>query len=952
MHDGEVPDDEEVMDMSSNIALVTFQKELEESIGRFEEYMKSLSVPKNNAELSVSTPETKTTVTSDDESPYFSRNVDSLIDSTDRSHASSSERRKHNRTLSLTGIQSVLLSQFAEQPLEELVGEAFGVPRAEPCKRIEKRQGEDVAKHQDTFQKEDAALAQITNRLREKVSELKHKQEEHQQQLDELRQSDWLASDDDGEAEEEEASNDNKLKLDLQRFGFGSVASDAVSIENKEDKKSTKEIKEETGGPPLEFCASPSYVTKMIQEHALQFESKIIQKDATSFLSGEDRIEAMSFLVDGDTSVACSDLTYPSSISRKDVCYTSTGAADTIFSSPQSDYRRMRENARLAQDRLKEELAKLGLRPSKANEVYEKHVEATDEAPSLKKAYHPWSKDIAQTYGRLASNSCDASEVSSVVLNQDSERIAEEKKEEHTGVSSFGQKDNSEQENLVEPTLDETNSSMNVSHDSCIWLDQENKLKKYQTIEDRCEIQMALSDESNHSGEVHLISSPVTLLDDQNQEYQGISEPSKASTADRKGNIFSSLRIVAATSEGEDDKTYAKVNHTPSNDKVSRSFGTLSDFGSGKSNNVSFESDCWSIEHSVDDARAVLGEEANQREDFSTERCSDKPLDPKVVKWMSDGDLQKRSSKQAVSPLSTGSGAKSKRTSQKDIICEFPSETKSISGGIALVETSDEIEAQRFQRDGFLVIEDSFDSKITLLKLYDERVESIAEAPKRKVSQCTKRRHFIIFLILVMGVTAFFLGIFLSPNNPFTSNARKNTAPAPAPAQPKGSGQFFDFSGVTPVPTFRLVPTPAPVFANSPISSPVAAPILVTNTSSSTPSPTQTNCTNSIESIQSCYPDWSNISISFLNCHPLVGDWIGIYNISADPQDLQQPLLWIWTCGAQSCLGAAYSETVVFEEPIETGFYKAYLVHRNPGGPYSAYAASRMFRVAANNTAC
>ena len=105
----------------------------------------------------------------------------------------------------------------------------------------------------------------------------------------------------------------------------------------------------------------------------------------------------------------------------------------------------------------------------------------------------------------------------------------------------------------------------------------------------------------------------------------------------------------------------------------------------------------------------------------------------------------------------------------------------------------------------------------------------------------------------------------------------------------------------------------------------------------------------------SVYEFNEDITVSFQNSMPEKDDWVGIYEYDVDTEYLGEPLLWLWTCGSQSCSTAVMSGSVVFGEahpdeagttrwPLQKGNYIAVL-SRNTGVPYPAIAVSDPFEV-------
>jgi hypothetical protein len=97
------------------------------------------------------------------------------------------------------------------------------------------------------------------------------------------------------------------------------------------------------------------------------------------------------------------------------------------------------------------------------------------------------------------------------------------------------------------------------------------------------------------------------------------------------------------------------------------------------------------------------------------------------------------------------------------------------------------------------------------------------------------------------------------------------------------------------------------------------------------------------------------IEVEFGNCDPLSDDWVGLYDSSADPDNLDYPLLWLWSCGDQICRRAAHAGDLDFDAssegladwPLQEGIYTVYLLRNSlSGGPYEHFRESRDIRVA------
>jgi hypothetical protein len=142
-----------------------------------------------------------------------------------------------------------------------------------------------------------------------------------------------------------------------------------------------------------------------------------------------------------------------------------------------------------------------------------------------------------------------------------------------------------------------------------------------------------------------------------------------------------------------------------------------------------------------------------------------------------------------------------------------------------------------------------------------------------------------------------------------------------------------------------LIPTksPSPQPTASPTSKPSATPTSVP-TSSPSSSPSQCVAELAVVDEADCISKGDTIDLSLNNCKPEDDDWIGIYDWDANPENLGEGYLWSWACGSQDCRTEAKDGEIFFGQnhvdeitrlwPLPNGWYKAFLIRRNPGGPY------------------
>jgi hypothetical protein len=159
-------------------------------------------------------------------------------------------------------------------------------------------------------------------------------------------------------------------------------------------------------------------------------------------------------------------------------------------------------------------------------------------------------------------------------------------------------------------------------------------------------------------------------------------------------------------------------------------------------------------------------------------------------------------------------------------------------------------------------------------------------------------------------------------------------------------------------PTFEpsQMPTPLPT-PKDPSPLPSSVPSLTpTMSPSSVPTGTEAegSCSDSIAVSKSCYNLQESIVLEFRNCNPLADDWIGLYSPPVNETDLGATGSWVWACGSRTCSAAVTSGQVEFifsrGEGVQT--LVAFIVRRNSGGPYVAYASSEEFVVDATGELC
>jgi hypothetical protein len=166
---------------------------------------------------------------------------------------------------------------------------------------------------------------------------------------------------------------------------------------------------------------------------------------------------------------------------------------------------------------------------------------------------------------------------------------------------------------------------------------------------------------------------------------------------------------------------------------------------------------------------------------------------------------------------------------------------------------------------------------------------------------------------------------------------------------------------ITPEPTSAPTtpePTSSPT-TPAPTRKPTSKPTVATQSPTKAPTPRPTICVPEIEYVADCIDIGQKIEVRFTNCNPRADDWIGLYNKDADLTNLGSALHWSWLCGDQNCNKSAKSGTIVFDAnsigppngvwPLERNDYYVYMIRRNSGGPYAAYAETGKMKIREDN---
>jgi hypothetical protein len=110
-----------------------------------------------------------------------------------------------------------------------------------------------------------------------------------------------------------------------------------------------------------------------------------------------------------------------------------------------------------------------------------------------------------------------------------------------------------------------------------------------------------------------------------------------------------------------------------------------------------------------------------------------------------------------------------------------------------------------------------------------------------------------------------------------------------------------------------------------------------------------------VDTDKGSYGVGEDIKVSFADSDPHPQDWVGIYKSNTNLNHLENPLLWLYTCGDQHCNFAVQHDTLTFgsggpdEEsnahlPLPAGNYIAVLARYNHQ-PYEVRAFSHVFSI-------
>jgi hypothetical protein len=105
----------------------------------------------------------------------------------------------------------------------------------------------------------------------------------------------------------------------------------------------------------------------------------------------------------------------------------------------------------------------------------------------------------------------------------------------------------------------------------------------------------------------------------------------------------------------------------------------------------------------------------------------------------------------------------------------------------------------------------------------------------------------------------------------------------------------------------------------------------------------------SISVNKACIAAGDIFTITFQNVNEVESDWIGVIPATSDTNafPFSDIGIWVWTCGTQSCIGAAAMGRVNLRASnVATGSWLAILARDQQTGPFAAYAVSSPFTIA------
>jgi hypothetical protein len=134
--------------------------------------------------------------------------------------------------------------------------------------------------------------------------------------------------------------------------------------------------------------------------------------------------------------------------------------------------------------------------------------------------------------------------------------------------------------------------------------------------------------------------------------------------------------------------------------------------------------------------------------------------------------------------------------------------------------------------------------------------------------------------------------------------------------------------------------------------------VVSTEISSAESESEESECVDRLELSLDCFGRGSEVLVYFNVCTPQPGDWVAMYDISHDPENLldDDSVSWLYTCGDRRCTETVQTEVLSFSRVTDVaraGTYRAYLIRNGEASSFSSFASSPDFRIVDNpNTEC
>lgn len=124
------------------------------------------------------------------------------------------------------------------------------------------------------------------------------------------------------------------------------------------------------------------------------------------------------------------------------------------------------------------------------------------------------------------------------------------------------------------------------------------------------------------------------------------------------------------------------------------------------------------------------------------------------------------------------------------------------------------------------------------------------------------------------------------------------------------------------------------------------------------PDTSPVSCVNSLELSTNCVGEGSELLVYFESCTPRLGDWVAMYESSANPEFLldSESVGWLYTCGDRFCQEAVEKEVLSFTRAtgrVGIGTYRVHLIREGEGPLFPSIASSPEFQIVADaDTSC